>query len=1010
MSSGSLTNRLIPAAAVVAVSTLRLAAQGAADLTLLTPGTVIERTLSGRQSHLYRLALAPSESATVAVDQRGIDIVAQVIDATGTVIAEFDSERGKFGQELLVVTAGAPVEYQLRIKARYNRDPAGGYRLQVSVRQATEKDRGIFEAHRLDTQSMAWEDAGKFDSAISAAEEALSMAQASLSPRDSYNGYLLFHLAELKRAKGDYSKSEELFRQSIALDEESVGREHPQTALALRALGQLYMERNDFANAEPMLQEALTIAEKTLGSEHAAVAQTLRLIANLHGYKEDLKGSAAYLQRSYVIAEKVFDPDDVSLIAIVHDLGNVYEVMGESDRAEPLLQRALAWVEEKLGPEHMRAAAPLHNLGAIAFQKHQYDRALNLFSRSKAIREKTLGPTHPQTVGLMLSIGNVYRALGDYTRALELDERALNILASTVGPQHRLMWTALEAMAQTYTAQGNLPAAVEYQSRYEDLLEEYTARILARGSEREKLAWFTWASSQTDRTISLHVLHAPEDPAARKMAALAILRHKGRVLDAMSNSTGALRERMDTSDRKLLDDLRTNNARLASLAIGTLGKTPAGDYRKRLAQLQERSEELEAAISTRSAAFRAQSQPVTLAAVQAAIPTGAALIEFASFRPFDPRGNESSDAYQKPHIVAYVLCHEGEVRWKELGPVSEINDAVRSLQEALRDSRHSAVGRFARILHERLMAPLAGLAGGAKHLLISPDGPLNLIPFEALVDEQGRYLLENYLIGYLTSGRDLLRMQVERSSRNAPLIVADPLFGEPGPSASAVAANRRSIATGKNLSDLYFAPLAGTREEARRIKTLFPEATLLTGQDASTSSLRHAAGPAILHIATHGFFLDDAVSAQRLENPLLRSGLALAGANIDKGSKDNDKSSKDNGILTALEASSLDLWGTKVVTLSACETGLGEWKNGEGVYGLRRSFFLAGAETLVMSLWPISDRVTRELMTDYYAGLKHGLGRGEALRHAQLNMLKRKDRQHPYFWASFIQSGQWRPI
>ena len=127
---------------------------------------------------------------------------------------------------------------------------------------------------------------------------------------------------------------------------------------------------------------------------------------------------------------------------------------------------------------------------------------------------------------------------------------------------------------------------------------------------------------------------------------------------------------------------------------------------------------------------------------------------------------------------------------------------------------------------------------------------------------------------------------------------------------------------------------------------------------------------------------------------------ALSGAN-------EHKSGDDTGILTALQASGLDLWGTKLVTLSACDTGIGEVRNGEGVYGLRRAFFLAGTQSLVMSLWPVSDAVTREMMVDYYTGLKHGLGRGEALRQAELAMLKRKGRQHPFYWASFIESGEW---
>ena len=139
---------------------------------------------------------------------------------------------------------------------------------------------------------------------------------------------------------------------------------------------------------------------------------------------------------------------------------------------------------------------------------------------------------------------------------------------------------------------------------------------------------------------------------------------------------------------------------------------------------------------------------------------------------------------------------------------------------------------------------------------------------------------------------------------------------------------------------------------------------------------------------------------------MLRSGIVLAGVNERRGGNGED------GILTALEAAGLDLWGTKIVVLSACETGLGEVRNGDGVYGLRRALVLAGAESQVMSLWKVDDGVTRDLMVDYYKHLKAGEGRTEALRQVQLGMIRnvRKNRTHPYYWASFIQSGDWRPI
>jgi CHAT domain-containing protein len=144
-------------------------------------------------------------------------------------------------------------------------------------------------------------------------------------------------------------------------------------------------------------------------------------------------------------------------------------------------------------------------------------------------------------------------------------------------------------------------------------------------------------------------------------------------------------------------------------------------------------------------------------------------------------------------------------------------------------------------------------------------------------------------------------------------------------------------------------------------------------------------------------------TGQQIENPLLRSGLALAGANLRLGRADQ----VDDGILTALEAAGLDLFGTKLVALSACDTGVGEVKNGEGVFGLRRALALAGSETQIMSLWPVSDLSTRDLMIEYYKRLRRGEGRGDGLRRAQLDMLKGKSRRHPFYWASFIQSGEW---
>ena len=415
-------------------------------------------------------------------------------------------------------------------------------------------------------------------------------------------------------------------------------------------------------------------------------------------------------------------------------------------------------------------------------------------------------------------------------------------------------------------------------------------------------------------------------------------------------------------------------AALAGLALRSPDKGSAPPPLADIRRLEDEVERLEAEVSTRSAEFRAQAQPVTIKAVQAAIPQDAALVEFVSFRPFDPKYKKREDQFGARRYVAYVLRPHGEPKWAELGEAQPIDEAVTALRQALRDPRSNEVKRLARQVDERVMQPVRKLLGKRRQVLLSPDGELNLIPFNALIDERGDYLIKRYAIVYLTSGRDLLRLQAHAPSKQRALIIADPDFGgavkvdtQRGLKAAAQAAGG-----GVDFSQIYFDPLPGTNET--------PPTTGDRGLFASGGQL--SAGPS------------------RPENALLRSGLAMAGTNLHKGGD-------DDGILTALEVAGLDLWGTKLVVLSACETGLGAVRNGDGVYGLRRALVLAGSESQILSLWKVDDTATRDLMIDYYTQLKAGVGRGEALRQVQLKMLATPKYQHPYFWAGFIESGEW---
>jgi CHAT domain-containing protein len=703
------------------------------------------------------------------------------------------------------------------------------------------------------------------------------------------------------------------------------------------------------------------------------------------------------VERALEVREKSLGPEHPDVAASLNNLAELYRAKGDYAKAEPLHQRALAIREKALGPDHPDVAGSLNNLAILYRDKGDHVKAEPLYQRALAIGEKALGPDHPFVATSLTSLAILYRAKGDYAKAEPLYQRALAIREKALGPDHPFVAYSLNNLARLYAAKADATQAVAFQLRASAVSERNLALNLATGSERQKLAYLATLSAQADEAISLHVHAAPTNPTARRLATTTILRRKGRVLDAMADSLTALRRRFNAQDQALLDQFKDITSQLARLVLnGPQRMTPA-EHQQRIKALEEEKEKLEAVISQRSDEFRAQSQPVTLAAIRAAVPAGVALIEFAVYRPFNPKAAKESEAYDEPRYVAYILRQQGEIQWQELGEAKAIDEAIAALRQALRDPKRKDVRRLARTVDRLVMQPLRAHLGHTRRLLLSPDGALNLLPFAALVDEGARYLVERYTFSYLTSGRDLLRFEVKQPSRQPALIVANPDFGERASERQAATPSLTAKPDAKipatSLAELYFRSLRATADEARALKRMLPAATVLTAEQATEAAVKQARSPDLLHIATHGFFLPDLAPPPAntrlrgldgelgpihlpIENPLLRSVLALAGANLRRSGPDQE----DDGVLTALEATALDLWGAKLVVLSACDTGLGEVKNGEGVQGLRRALVLAGAESQVMSLWPVSDEDTLDLMTAYYRALQQRQGRSAALR------------------------------
>lgn len=864
---------------------------------------------------------------------------------------------------------------------------------------------------------------GEYGKAIPMLEQAIEIRECQYDSESEIVAQSLANLGVVYLSIGDYATAAPMLVRSRRIIARVFGEENYNTGRATGVLANLYVGLGDYATAEPLLRRALEINERDphIGPSHPMALIALHNLATYYMTIGAFDQAEPLFVRAIELREKAVGMDSPDLAQSLTNLGSLYDIMGQPDRARPLFERAMGIFERSVGPDSERLASAVRRLGVLELGQDNFDRARTYFERTLAIYEKRIGPDHPNTAEALALLGTLYMRQGKLEAARPYLERALAIRERALGVDHPFTASTQSAWAQYLWAVGETSRAVAEQAKANDARERELVRNLTVGSEQRKLSYLQLTASELDKTISLHQSGAPSDAMAARTALEVILRRKGRALDAMTRQIEVLRNRATQEDRKLLSDLAIARAEYARRTLDSSNPQAVESTPEELAALERRLQDLETRVADRGAEFRAGLLPVTLDAVREGIPDGAVLVEIASYRPFDP----SAQRYGAARYTAYTLDRAGTVRWADLGPVTEIDALVTDLRRQLRsDADEAAAKRAGRALDERVMRPVRALIGdGAERLLVSPDGALNLVPFAALVDENGKYLVERYDIVYLTSGRDLLRLRRAPSAGvepRQPEVVANPDFG-----------------TAPDHADpsIRFLPLPGTAAEAKAISRLLPGAKVLTGANATESAIKSVKSPKILHIATHGFFLGgvtadatqarvraaweatrDVVQAsdwkasapgsviESERDPLLRSGLGLAGANVRKGGDGDD------GLLTALEAAGLNLEGTELVVLSACDTGVGEVRAGDGVYGLRRALTLAGAQAQLSSLWAVSDRATRELMVAYYRELLSGHGRSEALRRTQLAFLRDPRHRHPFYWASFIPSGAWWPL
>jgi len=852
---------------------------------------------------------------------------------------------------------------------------------------------------------------GQFRDAESSSREALGLCKRGNGKNTTVYSLTADMLGQILRLEGKLEEAEKLSLEVIAINEKAEGSGQLVLAQSIEHLASIYDDSYDLPRAESCYRRALAIYEKTNNPPPIFVGRLLSGLANVVSERGDYRQAIPLFELSISILAKAYGGHSLAVIDNYAMLSASAVRAGDQDRAKQALATALDLTRSIRDLPDEKTAGMFILLAKASLMQNDINAAKELFARAE--RAVKLSPDAPIALRWppLMGLASIDVANGHIEEAEQLALEAEHLIEREYSPNHRALVSPLLCLTFTELAQRHTDAAITAISRAIDIEELNLNRILAVGFEAQKTAFMSTLKVTTDTAVALNIDSLPNNPRAVTVALDTVLRRKGRVLEEVARRSRFIRDQLEPQDRHLIDDLNIARAQFATLVFRSADDAPWATLQDILHKKEAELQQLEAAVLARSPAYAMQVEPASAERVCMLLPPDAALVEFIRYQP----SSWSPDKPTSPKYAAYILRRTGRPIGVPLGQAARIENTVSLLREALRNPKRIDVNAISRSLDEMIMRPVRAFIGPSKHILISPDGALNLIPFEALVDESGKYLIESYALTYLTSGRDLLAPPGYASSREDPVIIANPDFDLRSVPKIEVEGAASSV-----FRHMNYLPLPATAGEANGIAEALGRASVKMGPDATEQAVKRLKGPEILHIATHGFFLNDTQrpdsssrllalesvepKAPMIGNSLLRSGLVLAGV------KQGVSGSGEDGVLTALEVSGLDLVGTKLVVLSACDTGVGDIGQWEGIYGLRRALVMAGAESEVISLWPVSDTATRDLMVDFYRRLKGGEGRSDALRQAQLAILHGPARRHPFYWAAFILSGDWEEI
>ncbi len=788
-------------------------------------------------------------------------------------------------------------------------------------------------------------------------------------------------LGLLYATMGRYNTAESFTQEGLTIREQTLGKASKAYSSSLNNLAVLYQETARYNESETAFKEASDLIKTQYGEgsqEHSVALNNEAILFFKIGRTEQ---AIQKIQTAISYLEKQNKKSIKNQIALQSNLALLFQADAKFTEAENIYLK----LEKALGSKSPYYAGVLDNLALLYIQMGKLDKVEGYFKQAADVYKAKFGDQNPNYAKVLNDLGNFYRIQGRFDEAEKTLNESLTIRTNALDLNHPDFVKSQEDMGILYWKKGDLEKAFTYLEPAMNKSIDFINRYFPPMSEAEKTSYWDVLRPRFQRFYNYCLEAAPTNPTVVKEMYDYQMATKGLLLSSTNKVKQAILKSGNTDlirDYAAWLDKKETLARLYSLS-----KDELKEQKIDLNALEQEANGLERALSQKSTEFSQgySTEKISYTQVASLLADTEAVVELIQIRLFDK--NFTSDS----KYAALTLTKNSAQ------PTLTILDNGTQLETRyLKFYRNAIKQKLAdSYSYEQFWSKIDASVKGKKVIYLSPDGVYNEININTLKKTDAGYLINQYDLVNIGNSKDLIALKSRKAvaSKKQAFLLGFPEYG-----GTAIAA------------------LPGTKIEINGISTILKTAGYQINRyeqlEATEAQVKSITGLSLVHIATHGYFLQDVESGaigvskeSAKNNPLLRSGILLAGASKTlAGEVTPDLNSNDNGVLTAYEAMNLNLEGTDLIVLSACETGLGDVRSGEGVYGLQRAFQVAGAKALLMSLWKVDDAATQALMTNFYTNLAKTGNKSLAFKQAQLQlMLKFKE---PYYWGAFVMTGQ----